>query len=196
MTIAEIAAKAKVALPDSHGRIDAAVKMALAGDVELLPEGQATVASQSDGATTYHIANGECTCRDFPQAPSGFCKHRLSAAIYQRATDLVHHRLETGDVGQPARVPALPEAPASVNTFVTIAGRQVQVTLRDTDEARLLIRLEALLQRYPAEAGSSQPGAPGVIGGKFTVSYNRFIISRLQNNFVDTETPVSIRGLN
>jgi hypothetical protein len=31
---------------------------------------------------------------------------------------------------------------------------------------------------------------------KFTVSFNRFIISRLQNNFVDTETPISIRGLN
>jgi hypothetical protein len=129
VTIAEIAAKAKVALPDSHGRIDAAVKMALAGDVELLPEGKAKVASQSDGSTTYRIVNGRCDCRDFPQAPSGFCKHRLSAAIYQRATALVLHRLEAEPVDQAppsphqsVSAPALPEAPASVNTYVTVAG--------------------------------------------------------------------------
>jgi hypothetical protein len=34
----------------------------------------------------------------------------------------------------------LPEAPASVNVHITIAGRQVQLTLRDTDEVRLLAR--------------------------------------------------------
>ena len=43
----------------------------------------------------------------------------------------------------------LPEAPASVNCHITIAGRQVQVTLRDTDETRLLARLTALLAQYP-----------------------------------------------
>jgi hypothetical protein len=45
--------------------------------------------------------------------------------------------------------PALPEAPASVNVRVQIGGREVQWTLRDTDEARLAGRLEALLARYP-----------------------------------------------
>src|SRR5262245_17714843 len=54
----------------------------------------------------------------------------------------------------PARLSAtsastLPEAPASVNCHITVAGRQVQLTLRDHDEARLLVRLEELLQRYP-----------------------------------------------
>jgi len=34
----------------------------------------------------------------------------------------------------------LPEAPACVNVHITIAGRQVQLTLRDTDEVRLLAR--------------------------------------------------------
>ena len=48
----------------------------------------------------------------------------------------------------PAPVP-LPEAPASVNVRVQIGGREVQWTLRDTDEARLAVRLEALLARYP-----------------------------------------------
>jgi hypothetical protein len=41
------------------------------------------------------------------------------------------------------------EAPASVNVRVQVAGREVQWTLRDRDEARLALRLEALLARYP-----------------------------------------------
>jgi len=55
--------------------------------------------------------------------------------------------LPAGPTGHP--LAALPEAPCSANVHVTIAGRDVLVTLRDTDEARLLIRLEELLQRYP-----------------------------------------------
>ena len=50
------------------------------------------------------------------------------------------------------------EAPASCNTYVTIAGRKVQVTLRDSDEQRLLNRLEALLDRFPVEE-ESEPEA-------------------------------------
>jgi hypothetical protein len=45
----------------------------------------------------------------------------------------------------------LPEAPASANCHILLAGRQVQITLRDTDETRLLARLELLLQRFPVE---------------------------------------------
>ena len=41
--------------------------------------------------------------------------------------------------------PPLPEAPASVNVHLTIHGRQVQLTLRDTGEGRLLVRLDAVL---------------------------------------------------
>jgi hypothetical protein len=53
-------------------------------------------------------------------------------------------------VDSPAEpVAALPEAPASVNCHITLEGRQVQVTLRDTDENRLLERLGALLRQYP-----------------------------------------------
>jgi hypothetical protein len=65
-----------------------------------------------------------------------------------------NHQSEGKD---PAPTAPLPEAPASVNCHLTIAGRQVQLTLRDHDEARLLVRLEAVLQRYPqppAEASS------------------------------------------
>ena len=51
--VAEIAVKAKATLPDCHGRVDSAVKLVLAGDVELLADGKAKVASQSNGTTAY-----------------------------------------------------------------------------------------------------------------------------------------------
>ena len=52
--------------------------------------------------------------------------------------------------------PALPEAPASCNVYVTLGGHKVQVTLRDTDEARMLARLAVVLAQYPAPAGPAQ----------------------------------------
>ena len=47
--VAEIAAKAKATLPQCNGRVESAVKIVLAGDVELLEGGKAQVASQSSG---------------------------------------------------------------------------------------------------------------------------------------------------
>ena len=52
-------------------------------------------------------------------------------------------------VAVPVPPAPLPEAPASVNVRLTIDGREVQLTLRDTDEERLLERLQAVLQQYP-----------------------------------------------
>jgi|RhiMetdeSRZDD1v2_1073273.scaffolds.fasta_scaffold4052632_2 hypothetical protein len=51
--VAAVAAKAHEKLPEHAGRIDSAVKLVLAGDVELLPDGTATVASRSDASRTY-----------------------------------------------------------------------------------------------------------------------------------------------
>src|SRR5213594_2515817 len=73
--VAEIAAKAKETLPECNGRVDSAVKIVLAGDVELQADGTARVASQTNGTTKYFVVNGECECKDFPKAPSGWCKH-------------------------------------------------------------------------------------------------------------------------
>jgi len=73
--VAEIADKAKQTLPECNGRVDSAVKIVLAGDVELLPDGKAKVASQSNGTTAYFVVNGECQCKDYPKAPSNWCKH-------------------------------------------------------------------------------------------------------------------------
>jgi len=192
--VAEIADKAHEKLPECNGRIDKAVALILAGDVELQADGTARVASQSNGTTQYVVCNGHCTCKDYQKAPHNFCKHRLSAAIVRRARELAKQKLtqldgaSTGQAipaSQPTAPPAatagstevlhldldpavcaelatqgLPEAPASVNCHITLAGRQVQVTLRDTDETRLLARLESLLQRFPVAAEPAAEQAP------------------------------------
>jgi hypothetical protein len=170
--VAEVAEKAKAALPQCNGRVEKAVAIVLNGDVELLPDGKAKVASQSNGTTKYFVVNGVCECPDAKKAPDAWCKHRLSAAIAKRAHTLAKQHLEaqldgngTGN-GQHAAEPLkaealatpLPEAPASCNVYVTLAGRKVQMTLRDSDETRLLARLEQLLQRFPAEdEGEQEP---------------------------------------
>ena len=158
--VAEIAAKAHEKLPECNGRVDSAVKIVLAGDVALLADGTARVASQSNGTTTYHIVNGHCDCKDFAKAPHGFCKHRLSAAIARRAQELVNAQLAAATPASQSTPAQLPEAPASVNVRVVIDGREVQWTLRDTDEARLAARLTALLARYPVEPPTSHASAP------------------------------------
>jgi len=170
--VAAVAAKAKQTLPECNGRVDAAVKIVLAGDVELLADGTAKIASQSNGQTAYHIVNGSCDCKDYPKAPSNWCKHRIAAGIQKRAMVYAKHQLaqldgaSTGQVeppsppapAQPHASPAvsaspLPEAPASANCYVTLAGRKVQVTLRDSDEQRLLC-----FQPYPGRTFEAYPG--------------------------------------
>ena len=87
--MADVAAKAHEKLPECNGRITSAVKMVLAGDVIVQVDGSALVGSQTDGSTTYHVANGHCDCKHFAKALHGFCKHRLSAAIARRAQELL-----------------------------------------------------------------------------------------------------------
>ena len=172
--VSEIAEKAKATLPACNGRVDKAVAIVLAGDVELLPDGRAKVASQSNGTTQYFVVNGECQCKDYPQAPSHWCKHRIAAGLAKRAYPLAKTKLEATTAPhnghtEPHPVSArplgeasaaLPEAPASVNVHVTLAGRTVQVTLRDTDEQRLLARLEALLKRFPVDTPVQDSATP------------------------------------
>jgi hypothetical protein len=105
--VADIAAKAKQTLPECNGRVDSAVKLVLNGDVELLASGKARTASQSNGITEYIVCNGTCECKDFPKAPSGWCKHRSAAGIQKR----VEARMQQRDVrtaGQETTAPDIP----------------------------------------------------------------------------------------
>jgi hypothetical protein len=149
--VAEVAERAKQTLPACTARVDSAVKIVLAGDVELLTETQARVASQSHGATTYWVVEQTCTCADYPQAPGNFCKHKLAAGLYRRALTLVKAKLEAATNGQALPDPApspqapeapstpplpstpLPEAPVSITLKATLQGHEVLVTLRGTD---------------------------------------------------------------
>src|SRR6266581_2378112 len=162
--VLQVAEKAKVVLPDNASRIDKAVSLVLNGLVEIV-DGKCRVASQTNGKTIYHQVNGTCTCLDFTQgkAPNGFCKHRLAHGLYRRAMELVQGQ-EPVIAAQPtvtAETVQVPvqhtEAPASVNFHTTLAGRQVQITLRDTDETRLLARLETLFQRFPIVEEPKEP---------------------------------------
>src|SRR5215831_15750674 len=125
--LAEIAEKAKATLPECNGRVDKAIALVLNGDVELLEGGKAKVASQSNGTTQYFVVNGECQCKDYPKAPSNWCKHRIAAGIQKRAVVYAKQRLDeidhasngvsTSATEQPqgqlqCETPALPEAPA------------------------------------------------------------------------------------
>jgi hypothetical protein len=63
--LAEIAQKAKATLPECNGRVDAAVALVLAGDVELSPDGSALVGSQSHPEKVYRVEHGQCECKDY-----------------------------------------------------------------------------------------------------------------------------------
>jgi hypothetical protein len=86
-------------------------------------------------------------------------KQRLEAQLDDNGTGNGQHAAEAPKADAPAT--GLPEAPASCNVYVTLAGRKVQLTLRDSDETRLLQRLEALLTRFPAEDETDQEPPEG-----------------------------------
>jgi SWIM zinc finger len=163
--VALVADKARAILPQ-------AVTLVLQSDVVVLDDGTIEVGSSSDPLKTYRLEGTTCTCQDFQygRVPSGWCAHRIAAGISKRVQELlpVAPPVEPWADNDPepalpklveAPAPAsLPEAPASVNVRIIIGGREVQWTLRDSDEGRLAIRLEELLQRYPLP--QPQPTAP------------------------------------
>jgi hypothetical protein len=87
--LATLAARTKTKIPTLNGRVEKAVKLALAGDVELHDDGTATVYSSSDPTRRYEIRHGTCTCRDYEQAPEQLCQHRLSAGLVRRTRELL-----------------------------------------------------------------------------------------------------------
>jgi hypothetical protein len=178
-------AQARSTLPvELRERLSAAVALVQGGHVFQTSAGDWQVDSSTTEGLTY-TCNGTCNCQDahYNKPPQGLCKHRLGMFLAQRVQTLlaqppapvVPEELpevpdviepwpmnDPEDAPEPPPVPSapvpLPEAPASVNVRVQVAGREVQWTLRDTDEGRLARRLDALLQRYPLPA--PPPGPP------------------------------------
>lgn len=158
-TVADVAAKAKVRLPQAvNGRLEKAVTLVLQGAVEPQPDGIVVVFSATDATRRYVLQGHTCTFQDFErgQAPEGWCCHRIAAGIHKRVGEVLPQAPPVEP--EPAPTPqALPEAPASANCHIILEGRQVQVTLRDTDETRLLQRLAALLKQYPVPVQPERP---------------------------------------
>ena len=126
--VEQVAVRAKATLPECNGRVEKAVQIVLAGDVDLLPDGHARVASQCQGSTVYHLVNGTCDCPDFPRAPSSWCKHRIAAGIQRRAMQAVQTQ---ATVALAPAVVTLTSAPAVApehivelhgKRFITFAG--------------------------------------------------------------------------
>ena len=176
--VAEIAQKAKATLPECNGRVDRAVQIVLNHDVELLEDGQARVCSQSNGKVVYHVVNGACPCKDYEKAPSHWCKHRIAAGLYKRATALIQRQLNGASNGHtaPEAAPAqdttpapvraqeaapapLPEAPVSITLKATLHGHEVLVTLRGTDFASVKVQVEQAAAWLQAQAPALTPGA-------------------------------------
>ena len=169
--VAEVAARATATLPACTGRIEKAVSLVLAGDVEVLGDGTARVASQANGQTVYHIVNGHCDCKDYPHAYEGWCKHRLSAAIAKRAYPLAKAQWDAASAGQDAPgsqaapapdvpVTPLPEAPVSITLKASLDGHEVLVTLRGTDFASVKTQVEAASAWLKAHAPAPRSAPP------------------------------------
>lgn len=154
-----------------HARLDKAQELVLDHKVAPYADGKgATVMSETDADKAYDV-NGACECPDAQtKAPDGWCKHRLAVAIYRRA---VEHGQEVLQQRLPDPAPAARaehhEARVSANCHLTLAGRQVQLTVR-TGATAVEVRevtglLEGYLQAHPADAGngtqaSSAPPVP------------------------------------
>jgi hypothetical protein len=176
--VAKVAERARAILPAAgNGRVESAVKLVLQGDVTFLDDGTVQVGS-SDPTRYYRLTGQACTCTEFEQgkAPEGWCKHRIAAGIHKRVAEMLAESMRAADTAAETMSPApLPEAPASVNVRLTIGGREVQVTLRDSDETRLLKRLEALQARYPmpqapVQASSTAAGWCSIHAAQMTLN--------------------------
>jgi len=132
--VADVAAKASEKMPELLGRITAAVKLALAGDVDLLADGGAMVASRTKAGTEYFVVNGTCECSDYQRAPANFCAHRLAYGLVVRANELVAQTAPVAPGCDPATTEsqtastpshtALPEVPAGIDPRFIVHIRQ------------------------------------------------------------------------
>jgi hypothetical protein len=153
-TLAVEVARMQAAHPEREGELARAHALILHGMVPPSTDDPATgMVLSSDHATRYAV-NGTCSCQAGQHGKA--CKHMQAWKLYQ----YIAGKVEAQTAPVSPSVP-LPEAPASVNCHLTIAGRQVQLTLRDTDETRLLQRLQRILERYPVPVAAPQAQGQG-----------------------------------
>jgi len=149
-----VAQKAKAVLPVAiNGRLESAVRLVLLDEIRPLEDGRIEVGSCSDPSKTYTLVGLTCSCDDFAhgKAPLGWCKHRIGPGLHKRVKELLAAEPVPGEKVLSPTPAALPEAPASVNVRLLVAGHEVQFTLRGLDEAEVLARLQAFLARQEVQ---------------------------------------------
>jgi hypothetical protein len=169
-------AHAKEVLDSSaHDRLEKGFKLVATEQVRAIPFQDGNWFVQGSEVEPYLVVREpawQCECPDHHYRKI-MCAHIIAVQLWVRATQMAHTaQPESRAEATPEHDPApetveetmptpLPEAPCSVNCHVLIAGRQVQVTLRGTDEAEVLTRLEAVLARYPVPQPPAQPQGHG-----------------------------------
>jgi hypothetical protein len=158
--LAQVAERAKAILPQEvNGRLEGAVALVLQDDIWPQEDGSIHVGSCTDATKVYRLVGHTCECKDFTdgQAPQSWCRHRIAAGLHRRVRELL--AAQAVPTPAPPALP-LPEAPASCNVYLLLGGHKVQVTLRDTDESRMLARLQVLLDQHPMAQPHADAPAP------------------------------------
>ena len=152
----------QLAHPEREGELARAHALILHGMVVPSPDDPDTGQVLSSDATTTYTVNGVCSCR--AGAHGQGCKHMQAWKLYQHIARKVEAQTAPEeDIAVYRNNSPLPEAASSVNCHITVAGRQVQLTLRGHDEQAVLTRLEAVLARYAAPepaAAHPEPAQP------------------------------------
>jgi hypothetical protein len=186
--VAAIAEKAKATLPECNGRVDRAVQIVLNHDVELLDDGKAKVASQSSGKVVYHLVNGGCECRDYTdgKAPSGWCKHRIAAGLYKRATALIQRQLHSASNGQASvAAPAqLSAQDAALAQPVASVAAPAQLSAQDAALAQPVVSVAAPAHVAPL------PEAPVSITLKATLHGHEVLVTLRGTDFASVKVHV------
>ena len=92
--VVEVGDRAKGVLPACHARIEQAVQLLLAGEVQWRPDGSVQIHRPEQEDAVYGVQD-TCPCPENAQTPRGWCVHRLAGAVAKRASALVQTRLET-----------------------------------------------------------------------------------------------------
>ncbi len=135
--------------PQAADEQDWAAWLDYANDQERWSRGQRTPCHNAD---CHHLTEAlYCSeaCREQAEGPDHEPALEREGQIQTAGTSGTDHR-NLGVVNASESM-VLPEAPASTNVFITLKGRQVQLTLRDTCETRLLQRLAVVLDQFPVE---------------------------------------------
>ena len=97
-----------------------------------------------------YLVNGTCECEDFKNgAPTGWCKHRLAALIYRRATaELTPPELHETDDTPIHSEHVAPYSETKAEIYVQVSGHRIKFIVSGADELDVARRVERLLQAY------------------------------------------------